>query len=121
MRSTLRSAVLPQKTIDDTDSPYSLSLADSIINVDNGSGSVTINLPAASSWMEGNNSYVFHIKVLEDPTINTVTIDPNGSETIQVQGAPASSFVFGVGDRGKTLSMYSDSSNIFAFTTDGLL
>lgn len=56
---------------------YTATVADAIIEVNASTGNVTINLPTAV----GIQSKIYMI-VKIDSTANTVTIDPNGSQTI---------------------------------------
>jgi hypothetical protein len=65
-----------QKTITDTDSPYAVTTNDDILFCDSSSGSVTVNLPAVATARQ-------HIVTLiRTSASNSVTIDPNASETI---------------------------------------
>ncbi len=50
---------------------------DVIIIADATSGAFSVNLPAAA----GNGGKIYYIKKI-DSTVNNVTVDPNGSETI---------------------------------------
>jgi len=61
-----------------TTSDYTATLADEVIVVDNGNTALTITLPTAV----GNVGKKFEIKVLG---LGVVTVDPNGSETIDDQ------------------------------------
>ena len=56
---------------------YTANVSDSTIFVDATSGDVTISLPVAA----GNSGKQFYISK-RDSSVNTVIIDPNGSETI---------------------------------------
>lgn len=56
---------------------YTASLSDHILNVNANSGAVVINLPTAAS--AAGKTYI--VKKI-DASVNTVTIDGNGSETI---------------------------------------
>lgn len=58
------------------DTPYSASVGEDVI-VDASGGDVTVNLPAAS----GNSGQTILVKKT-DSSVNTVTIDGNGTETI---------------------------------------
>ncbi len=62
--------------IDQTDSPYTASLKNTIL-VDTSGGAVTINLPAVAS----NVDKVYYVKKITSDT-NQITIDGNASETI---------------------------------------
>lgn len=61
--------------IDDTDSPYTISTIEPICIIDTSSGDVTINLPLVAS----NIGLKYKFKNIG---AGTVTIDGNGSETI---------------------------------------
>lgn len=63
--------------IDNTNSPYSLTVGTDLLLVDTSSGAVTVNMPTASG-IEGKK---FIIKKISTDT-NLITIDGNGSETI---------------------------------------
>lgn len=65
------------KSIDSTDSPYTLLATDDLVLCDCTSGNIVINLPALSAA----DVKEYNIKKM-DVTANTITIDPNGSETI---------------------------------------
>lgn len=63
--------------IDDTDSPYTLDYdAQSVLVCDTSSGAITVNLPAIGS-NPGKS-----VTILCTSASNDVTIDPDGSETI---------------------------------------
>lgn len=70
--STSRSVV--SKAIGD--SPYTATIGEDVL-VDASGGNVTVNLPAASG-LSGQSIWVSK----RDSSVNTVTIDGNGSETI---------------------------------------
>ncbi|HSX05827.1 MAG TPA: hypothetical protein VLF69_05130 [Candidatus Saccharimonadales bacterium] len=57
---------------------YTVTTTDAVILADATSGNVTITLPAAS----GASGYRFYIKRVDNTTTNSVTITPNGSDTI---------------------------------------
>lgn len=63
--------------IDDTDSPYTANDSERSIMCDCTSGAITVNLPALS----GITNRIYVIKKI-DNSINAVTIDGSGSETI---------------------------------------
>ena len=63
-------------TITDVDSPYTLLSTDDVILADSTNGNITVNLPLLSS------AFVKEYVVKKMATGNTVTLDPNGSETI---------------------------------------
>lgn len=66
--------------IDDTDSPYDMSVNETVVLADATSGAITINLPAAAS-AAGKL-----VTVKKTGTgINAVTLDPDGAE--QIEGA----------------------------------
>lgn len=67
--------------IDDTDSPYSMSVDETIVLADASSGAITINLPAAATAA----GKVITVKKV-GTGINAVTLDPNETETIE--GSP---------------------------------
>lgn len=124
----------PVITIDDTDSPYTVDPStEEIIIVDNSSGAVTINFPASTSvspsttasmathFLVTNNgtpswtaSHEVIIKVTSDPSVNNVTLEPNGAETIQDIGASATAnlVINGAGDVGGSWRIISDDSNL---------
>jgi len=60
-----------------SDSPYTLTSSDYTILCDCSSGAITINLPAANTC----SGKIYNIKKI-DSSVNTVTIDGDGSETI---------------------------------------
>ena len=67
------------RTVDNTDSPVTVSIDDWMILCDDSSGAITLNLPAQASLPSGTTkSFCF---VCLDGT-NNVTIDGNSSETI---------------------------------------
>ena len=67
------------RTVDNTDSPVTVSIDDWLIYCDDSSGAITLNLPAVASLPSGTTkSFCF---VCTDGT-NNVTIDANGAETI---------------------------------------
>lgn len=66
-------------TLVNSDSPYTVLTTDSIIACNTTSGSITVNLPAAAS-VEGRTYWIKKIN-----GSNTVTIEPNGAETIDGQ------------------------------------
>lgn len=72
--------------IDNTDSPYTLLSTDEVILVDTSLGSVTIGLPALAGIPDGR------VLLIKDSSgtssINTIAVDPNGSETIEGNTAP---------------------------------
>ena len=72
--TTAASQVTPIRT---ETSDYTATAADFVILVDATSGPVTITLPAAAL----NDGRHYHVKKI-DASANTVTIDGNGSETI---------------------------------------
>lgn len=65
-------------SIDDTDSPYQVSLKHRTVFIDPSSGNVTINLPPAASAKGQRLTFV----LIQAAGGNTVTIQPDGSETI---------------------------------------
>ncbi len=69
-------------SIDDTDSPYTVASDDDVILVDTSAGAVTINLGAVAS----NSGRRLQIKDTGgNAATNNITIDPDGSETIDNQ------------------------------------
>lgn len=62
--------------IDDTDSPYTVISTDETIAGNATSGAITVNLPLAT----GSGRMLTIKKV--DTSANTITVDGNGSETI---------------------------------------
>ncbi len=64
-------------SIDDTASPYTLGLTDNVLLCDATNAGITVNLPAAS----GADGRMFtFVKV--DSSINAITLDGDGAETI---------------------------------------
>lgn len=86
--------------IDDTDSPYTVTADDHVILCDDTSGNITVNLPTAS----GIDNRLYVIKKTNSST-NTITIDPNGSETID------GSATFLMYDFGDSVRILSDGTN----------
>ena len=68
--------LFPVKSLTSTDSPYTVNKNDSVILANTTGGSITINLLAAEQMKEKR------LIVKKTAAANTVTIDPNGSETI---------------------------------------
>ena len=68
--------LFPVKSLTSTDSPYTVNKNDAVILADTTSGSITINLLAAEQMKEKR------LIVKKTAAANTVTIDPNGAETI---------------------------------------
>lgn len=66
-------------SIDDTDSPYTASYGELVL-CDATSGAIVVNLPAAAS----NAGKQINVKKI-DSSENTVTVDGNGSETVDGQ------------------------------------
>ncbi len=64
------------KTITNANSPYTAALTDYHISCDTSSGAITVNLPVAS-----NTGKIYVIKK-SDSSANAVTIDADGTETI---------------------------------------
>jgi len=64
------------KRLTSTDSPYTMNVNDSILICDTTGGSITINLLPAQEWEEKT------LIVKKIIAANTVTVTPNGSETI---------------------------------------
>jgi hypothetical protein len=64
-------------SITDSDSPYTALSSDRTIICDCTSGNITVNLPAAADV----SKIIYEIKKI-DSSANTVTIDGDGSETI---------------------------------------
>lgn len=82
MRVTSNNVLLPNainmpKVVTATGT-YDVTASDATLRVDASGGSVTINLPAVAS-SAGRELY---LKVTTDPGANTITVDPNASETI---------------------------------------
>lgn len=99
-------------TIDDGDSPYTIIEGhNQIIFIDNSAGAVIVNFPPAAD-MTGQTFTVF---VKDDPSAFSVTIEPDGAETIQiVGGAPVSNLTVSLaGEIGTSLTITSDGSNLF--------
>ena len=65
-----------KKSITDSDSPYALLVTDGTIYIDASSAAVTVDLPAGVDARKG----IYRFKCLD--ATNTVTITPNGAETI---------------------------------------
>lgn len=65
-------------TITDSESPYTISDADYTVLVDANGGNVTINLPTAAD----NSGRQIFFKVVTDPSSNVITIQRQGSDTI---------------------------------------
>ena len=65
------------KSITNTDSPYTVTYKDSVVLADATGGNITVATPAASTC----TGRVWTVKKT-DASANTVTIDPNGAETI---------------------------------------
>jgi len=74
------SDVLDVQNIDNTDSPYTPATTHQITTIfcDTSSGDITITLPSVSSA----GQIMYNIKKIDNSN-NTITIDPNGSETIE--------------------------------------
>jgi len=68
--------LFPVKRITSADSPYTQDINDAIIICDSTSGSITINLLPALQWEQKR------LSVKKIVAGNTVTIDADGSETI---------------------------------------
>jgi hypothetical protein len=84
--------------IDDTDSPYTVGNNERVILADPTSGTITINLPTATRVGQ-----VFEIKNVG--ATNAVTVDPNGTETIDGETTVALDTQF------QTLTLVSDGTN----------
>jgi hypothetical protein len=68
--------LFPPKRLTSADSPYTMNINDSILICDTTGGSITINLLPAEEWEEKR------ITVKKIIAANTVTVTPDGSETI---------------------------------------
>jgi hypothetical protein len=68
--------LFPTKRLTSADSPYDMSLNDAVLICDTTSGNITINLKPAMEWEQKR------IIVKKIVAGNTVTITPDGSETI---------------------------------------
>ena len=79
---------------------YTAKAGDSIIAVDATSGVVVITLPAAS----GKEGRAYTIKKI-DSSVNSVTVDGNGSETIDGVSA------YSLSTQWKYVSIYCDGAN----------
>ena len=91
---------IAQRTIDNTDSPYSSLTTDEAIACDDTAGSITINLPAAAS----NAGKVYRVTKISSAS-NTVTVDANGSETI------SGALTQVISAQWTSMSFYSDGTN----------
>lgn len=80
---------------------YTLTTSDYLVLVDASGGSFTLSLPAAAS----NTGRVFLIKRTDNTLSNAVTLDPNGSETIDGQTTRKLCTQY------ETVSIISDGSN----------
>lgn len=87
--------------IDDTDSPYDISVSAlrSIVIVDASTNAVTVNLPAATNWAGQT------IVVKKTDNVNNITIQADGTETID-------------GSNTQTLSTQYDAMAIVSDGTD---
>lgn len=115
------------------DSPYTVDpLVDNVLFVDTTGGAIIINFPrsvfvapnsgaAVSSSMGVNNgspiwfaSHEIIIKLANDPSSNNLTLEPDGSETIQDIGASATSnlILLASGDEGGSWRIVTDGSNL---------
>ena len=65
------------RTIDDTDSPYTVVATDSVLVCDTTGGAITVNLPAAAD-VPGQQLTVKKVS----GGVNAVTLDGNGAEEI---------------------------------------
>ena len=86
------------KTIVFTDSPYTVTTADSILLVDATAGAVTVNLLTSTAAMTGSNGLALTITKI-DTSSNNVTVDGDGAEKV-------------VGELTQTLSGEQDSLTI---------
>lgn len=92
--------------IDDTDSPYAITGTEKIIAVDASAGSVVINYPTAVTY-----SGFAYVHRLDQAGGNTVTLTPNGVETIDGQ----STITLNAGispSAGEAVRVYSDGTNL---------
>lgn len=76
-RTSLLSSKAIKQPITTVTGNTTLALNNSTVRVDATSGAITISLPSASSV----SGFIFNIKKI-DNSVNTVTIDPSGSELI---------------------------------------
>jgi hypothetical protein len=74
----LNNLYLKKTNITNTNSPYTVVSTDNVIMCSTSGGAITINLPAAS----GQNERTIRIKDKGNAATNNITIDANGSETI---------------------------------------
>mgnify|MGYP006919319024 CR=1 FL=1 len=74
--------VYATKTIDNTDSPYTVLAGDVVILCDCTAGAITVNMPALTSL-----GRVITVKKI-DVSANFVTIDGDGAETIDGDATP---------------------------------
>ncbi len=85
------------------DTPYTVPSWGYHVDVDASGGAVTVNLPTAV----GNGGALIEV-AKTDSSVNTVTIDANGAETID--NPPAATFV--LYSQGDTVSLRSNNVNV---------
>ena len=85
------------------DSPYTVPAWGYVVEVDASGGNVTVNLPTAV----GNLGGLIVVRKT-DNSANTVTIDPNGAETIDYP--PAATFV--IYSQGESVDCRSNNANV---------
>ena len=88
-------------------SDYTLKNDDGVVLVDASSGNITITLYTAGNGNPTGSKSKSHVLKRIDNTANTVTITPNGSETIEWDSS------YMLVNRGSTIRIFSDSSNWF--------
>ena len=68
--------LFPVKRLTNADSPYEMNLNDGVLICDATSGNIVINLKPAREWEQKK------LTIKKISSANTVTVTPNGSETI---------------------------------------
>lgn len=88
--------------VTNADSPYAVPNTKRVIYCDTTSGAITLNLPA----LAGNDGQVYEVKIIAGS--NSVTVDPNASETIE----GSSTYVFSGVNEARTFRAKSINGNL---------
>lgn len=97
----LRAQLGSVDSINDTNSPYTLTRTQSALLCDTTNGAITVNLPAASDLVQMR----FVIRKIAGPPTNVITITPNGADTINGSSTLTINFT------GSAASIFSDGAS----------